>query len=147
MERSFAMLKPGVLQRRLVGEILSRIERKGLDLVAVKLMMIDRPLAGRHYAEHEGKPFYLGLIDYMTSAPVIALVIEGMDAVAVLRTLCGATAPAHAAPGTIRGDFGLRIEQNVIHASDSPASAAREIGLFFKDDEILAWKDGNDEWI
>lgn len=147
VERTFSMIKPGALQRRLVGEILSRVERKGLRVVAAKMMTIDRGLAERHYAEHLGKPFYAGLIDYMTSGPVLALVVEGENAIGALRSLAGPTAPAEAPAGTIRGDFGCRTQRNLIHASDSPASAAREIALFFSNEDIQPWKDGNDEWL
>jgi nucleoside-diphosphate kinase len=145
-ERTFAMLKPGVLQRRMAGELLSRIEKKGLSVIALKLMTITKPLAERHYAEHEGKDFYPALIAYMTSGPVLAMVIEGRSAIAALRALCGATNPAEAHSGTIRGDYGARTQRNLIHASDSPASAEREIALFFQSEELHAWKDGNDEW-
>ncbi len=146
-ERSFAMLKPGVLQRRIAGEVLSRIERKGLRMVAAKLMTISREQAERHYAEHAGKDFYPGLIRYMTSAPVLAFVVEGRDAVSSLRKLAGATDPSKAEAGTIRGDYGAYTSRNIIHASDSPESAAREIGLFFSADELHPWADGNDPWI
>ncbi|HOX19108.1 MAG TPA: nucleoside-diphosphate kinase, partial [Spirochaetales bacterium] len=131
IERTFAMLKPGMMQRRLAGEILSRIEKKGLKLVALKLRMIPRVLAETHYAEHQGKGFYAGLIDYITSGPVLAMAIEGEGAVARVRALCGATKVEEALPGTIRGDYALSTGSNVIHASDSTASAGRELGLFF----------------
>ncbi len=146
-ERTFAMLKPGVLQRRMAGELLTRIEKKGLSVIALKLIVIPKPLAERHYAEHHGKDFYPGLIAYMTSGPVVAMVIEGRDAVSALRALCGATNPAEAHSGTIRGDYGARTQRNLIHASDSILSAEREIALFFQPQELHAWKDGNDEWI
>jgi len=147
LERTFAMLKPGVLSRRAAGEIISRIERKGFDIVGMKLMRIPRPLAEKHYAEHRDKPFFGELVDYITSGPVVALVLEGEEAVALLRRLCGSTKPIEASPGTIRGDYAMHTNLNIIHASDSPESAAREIGLFFRPDEILDWKDGNDAWI
>jgi nucleoside-diphosphate kinase len=147
IERTFSMLKPGVLQRRLAGEIIGRIERKGLKLVALKLMTIPRSLAETHYAEHKGKGFYDFLIDLMTSGPVVAMVVEGEDAIAQLRRLCGATKADEALPGTIRGDFAIHTPKNLIHASDSSESAAREIGLFFRADEIQAWTDGNDAWV
>lgn len=146
-ERTFAMLKPGVLPRRIVGELLGRMECKGLDLVALKLMRIPRDLAETHYAEHRGKPFFGELVDYITSGPVVAMVLEGEDAVAVLRLLCGPTRPLEAPPGTIRGDYAMHITLNVVHASDSPEAAEREIGLFFRPEEILQWKDGNNAWI
>ena len=147
LERTFAMLKPGVLSRRSAGEIISRIERKGFDIVALKLLRIPRALAERHYAEHQDKPFFGELVDYIISGPVVALVLEGEDAVAILRRLCGSTKPLEAAPGTIRGDYAMHTNLNIIHASDSPQSAAREIDLFFRPNEILDWKDGNDVWI
>lgn len=146
-ELSFAMLKPGIVQRRLVGEILARIEKKGLDIVALKLMKIDKKLARNHYIEHEGKPFYEGLITYITSGPVVAMVVSGDDAVGLLRKLCGATKVEDALPGTIRGDYADHTRMNVIHASDSMESAKREIDLFFTPAELIEWKDGNDEWI
>ena len=141
------MLKPGVVQRRLVGEILARLERKGLRIVAAKMMLVGRALAEEHYAEHRGKPFFAELVDFISSGPVVAMVVEADGAVATLRKLCGATKAEEAAPGTIRGDYAEHTGLNVIHASDSPESAAREIGLFFRPGEIFEWKDGNDDWI
>lgn len=146
-ERTFAMLKPGVLSRRIAGEIVSRIERKGFDLVGVKLMRISRQMAERHYGEHKGKPFYDSLVDYITSGPVLAMVLEGDDAIRLLRLMCGSTRAEEASPGTIRGDYAMHTGLNIIHASDSPESAAREIALFFRPEEILDWQDGNDTWI
>ena len=146
-ERTFTMLKPGVLSRRIVGELISRLERKGFAIVGAKLMRISRPLAEKHYAEHADKPFFGELVDYISSGPVIAMVLEGDGAIARLRSLCGSTRAEDAAPGTIRGDYAMHTGLNVIHASDSPASAEREIGLFFRPDEIVGWKDGNDPWI
>ncbi len=146
-ELSFAMLKPGIVQRRLVGEILARIEKKGLDIVALKLMKIDRKLALTHYIEHEGKDFYEPLVNYITSGPVVAMVVSGDDAVTLLRKLCGATKVEDALPGTIRGDYADHTRKNVIHASDGVESAKREIDLFFSPSELIQWKDGNDEWI
>jgi nucleoside-diphosphate kinase len=140
------MLKPGVLQRRIVGEVLSRIERKGLKIIALKLMKISRELAETHYAEHKGKPFYDKLVEYTISGPVVAFVLEGNDAVVKLRRLCGPTDVMESAPGTIRGDFCFTTRLNIVHASDSPASAAREIPLFFAEDELVSWSDGNDGW-
>lgn len=147
MERTFCMLKPGVLQRRIVGDVLTRIERKGLKICAMKMMQIPRPQCEQHYAEHNGRPFFPSLIQYMTSGPVVAMVIEGQDAVSSLRTLCGPTSPAEAPPGTIRGDYGVVIQKNIIHASDSPESATREIELFFDAAEILDYAYGNQNWI
>ncbi|MBU0936728.1 MAG: nucleoside-diphosphate kinase [Spirochaetes bacterium] len=144
---SFAMLKPGVLQRRLAGEIITRIERKGLSLHAFKLLRISRAQAEEHYREHHEQPFFKDLVDYITSGPVLAMIIGGDEAVAVLRTLCGATRIEQALPGTIRGDFADHTRKNIIHASDSPESAEREIRLFFRPEELVEWNDGNEEWI
>ncbi len=146
-EYTFAMLKPGVLQRKIVGRILSRLERKGLKMIALKMMTIPLDLCEKHYEEHRDKPFFRDLVKYMTSGPVIVMVLAGESAVSVLRTLAGPTSPDKAPPGTIRGDFGLITRKNVIHASDSAESAGREIGLFFTKEEILPWEDGNDPWI
>ena len=141
------MLKPGVLNRRIVGEVINRLERKGLKLVGLKMMNISEELAGKHYAEHEGKPFFGDLVNYITSAPVVAMVWQGEDCVTLVRKLCGATKPSEAAPGTIRGDFCLHTQFNVIHASDSDASAEREINLFFKPEEIIDWKDNTQSYL
>jgi nucleoside-diphosphate kinase len=146
IERTFSMLKPGVAQRRLMGEIISRIERKGLKIVAMKMRAIDRTLAAAHYAEHEGKPFYAPLIDYIVSGPVVAMAIEGEDAIAALRRLIGPTNAAEAQPGTVRGDFGVRTRLNLIHASDSPESAARELALYFEESDYAEWEDPNHAW-
>ncbi len=146
-ERTFVMLKPGVLQRRLVGDVVGRLERKGLNLVAAKLMTIDTTLAERHYQEHVDKPFFKPLVEYITSGPVLAMIWEGESAIATVRALAGATNPQNAAPGTIRGDLALVTQNNVIHASDSPESSAREMGLFFEDSEILPFEDGNARWL
>lgn len=147
IERSFMMLKPGVLARRIAGEIISRVEKKGFDIVAAKLLRIPRSLAEAHYAEHRGKPFYEELVAYITSGPVWAMVLEGDDAVLLLRKLCGSTRAEEAAPGTIRGDYAMHTGLNIMHASDSPESAAREIALFFRPEELVDWQDGNDSWI
>lgn len=141
------MLKPGVLNRRIVGEVINRLERKGLKLVGLKMMNISEELAGKHYAEHEGKPFFGDLVSYITSAPVVAMVWQGDDCVTLVRKLCGATKPSEATPGTIRGDFCLHTQFNVIHASDSDASAEREINLFFKPEEIIDWKDNTQSYL
>ena len=145
-QKTFAMLKPGALQRRIVGEIVSRIERKGLKIVSMKLMQVPRDLCREHYAEHKGKPFYDDLVSYVTSAPVVAMVVAGEDAIPMLRLLSGATKVDQATPGTIRGDFALATTKNIIHASDSPESAEREISLWFNDDEIVEWDDPNKGW-
>lgn len=147
MTRCFAMLKPGVLNRRIAGEVINRLERKGLKLVGLKMMQISPELAAKHYAEHKEKPFFGELCSYITSAPVVAMVWQGDDCVTLVRKVVGATKPSEALPGTIRGDFCAHTNYNVIHASDSDESAAREIGLFFKDEEIFDWKDNNVEWI
>lgn len=147
VERTFTMLKPGVLSRRIAGEIISRLERKGFDIVAAKMLRIPRSLAETHYAEHRGKPFFEELVSYITSGPVVAMVLEGDGAVAMLRKTCGSTKAEEAQPGTIRGDYAMHTGLNIIHASDSVESAAREIALFFKPEEIMDWKDGNDDWI
>jgi nucleoside-diphosphate kinase len=130
-----------------VGEIISRIERKGFSIVGLKIMRIPRELAERHYAEHKDKPFFGELVDYITSGPVVAMVLEGEGAVRKLRLLCGATRPEDALPGTIRGDYAMHTNFNIIHASDSPEAAAREIGLFFRPEELVEWADGNKDWI
>ena len=147
IERTYVMLKPGVVQRRVAGEILSRIEKKGLKLVAMKLMNIDRKVAETHYAEHKEKSFFGELTGYITSGPVLAMVVEGDNAVATVRRLCGATKVEDALPGTIRGDYAMHTGMNIIHASDAVASAEREIALYFRKDEIISWKDGNEGWI
>jgi nucleoside-diphosphate kinase len=147
IERTFSMLKPGVLQRRIVGEIVARIEKKGLKIVALKLMKISPELAATHYAEHKEKSFFGELTGFITSGPVVAMVIEGDDAIARVRALCGATKVENALPGTIRGDYALHTGTNIIHASDSPTSAEREIGLFFKPNEIIDWADEINAWL
>ena len=137
------MLKPGVVNRRLVGEVISRLEKKGLKLIGLKMMNITPEMAKEHYAEHAEKPFFTDLVNYITSGPVVAMVWAGDDCVTLVRKLVGATKPAEAAPGTIRGDFCIHINMNVIHASDSDASAEREIKIFFKDEEIIDWEDAS----
>ena len=140
------MLKPGVLNRRLVGEVIARLEKKGLKLVALKMMQISPELASKHYAEHNGKSFYNDLVAYITSAPVVAMVWQGDDCVQIVRKMVGATKPTEAAPGTIRGDYCMHTNHNIIHASDSDEAAAREIGLFFNDSEIFDWEDNAENW-
>lgn len=135
------MLKPGVINRRLVGEIISRLEKKGFKLVGLKMMQISNELACNHYAEHKEKPFFCELVDYITSAPVVAMVWECDDCVALIRKFVGATKPSEANPGTIRGDYCTHTSHNIIHASDSDESAEREINLFFKPEEIINWDD------
>ena len=145
-EKTYVMLKPGVLQRRLVGEVITRIEDKGLKLVGLRMLRITKELAEKHYAEHHGKPFYPGLIDYITSGPVVAMVVAGEAAIGRVRLLAGATKVEEAVPGTIRGDFAAVTSKNIIHASDSLESAEREIGLFFDESALVEWDDPNAEW-
>ncbi|MCC6380857.1 MAG: nucleoside-diphosphate kinase [Dehalococcoidia bacterium] len=146
-QRTLILVKPDAMQRGLAGELITRFERRGLRIVGMKLMQIDDALARRHYAEHEGKPFFAGLVAYITSAPVVAAVLEGPAAVVVVRNTIGVTNPAEAAPGTIRGDFGLERGRNLVHASDSPESGTREVGLFFRPEEIVSWARDTDRWI
>jgi len=131
MERTLILVKPDAFARALSGEIIARFERKGLRLVALRLLTMERELAERHYAEHEGKPFYGELVSFITSGPLVAMVLEGESAVEAARQVIGATNPLEAAPGSIRGDFAIEVGQNMVHGSDSPESAAREVGLFF----------------
>ena len=135
---TFIMLKPGAVEKRLVGKILARIEGEGMRIVALKAIKLGREEAERLYAVHKGKPFFRELVDYITSGPVVVAVVEGADAVSAVRRLCGATDPSEAGAGTIRGDYGVSITKNAIHAADSAESAGREIALFFKPDEILS---------
>ncbi len=137
MNRTFAMVKPDGVEKGLVGEIISRFEKKGLKMVALKIMKITPELAEKHYSEHKGKPFFADLVNFITSGPVAAMVLEGENVIPTVRTMMGATNPQDAAPGTIRGDFALTIDENIIHGSDSPESAMREIGLFFKEEEMV----------
>ena len=140
IQKSFVMMKPDAVQRRLMGKILSRFEEKGLQIVAVKLMQIDEDLAKTHYGEHADKPFFGSLIEYITSSPSLAMVIEGEEAISTIRKLVGATNPLEADLGTIRGYFAMDTGRNIIHASDSPDSAEREINLFFNEDEICDYE-------
>lgn len=146
MERCFTLLKPGVLNRRLIGEVISRIEKKGLQLVGMKMMNVSPELAALHYQEHFGKPFYQGLVDYITSGPVVAMVWQGDDCVQLIRKLTGATKPAEAMPGTIRGDYCAHTQHNIIHASDSPENGEREVSLYFKPEELCPWEDCSARW-
>lgn len=146
MERTLVLLKPDAIQRGLAGEVISRLERRGLRIAALKLMQIDEGTARKHYAEHEGKPFYQGLIDYITSGPVVAAVFEGTRAIEVVRKTMGKTNPADAEAGTIRGDLGLEVGRNLIHGSDGPEAAAREIALFFGK-EALDYRRAIDPWV
>ena len=147
MERTLVLVKPDGVQRGMVGEVISRLERRGIKLVAMKMMQVDEALAHRHYGEHEGKPFFQGLVDFITSSPLVAMVWEADDAVEIVRGTMGQTNPKNAAPGTIRGDLGVNIGRNLVHGSDSPESAQREVALFFEKDEILDYNRNNDPWI
>lgn len=147
MERTLILIKPDALQRGLAGEIISRLERRGLKLAGMKLMHMDDALARRHYAEHEGKPFLESLVNFITSGPLIAVVVEGPAAIEAARSMMGATDPQQAAPGTIRGDLALYVQYNLIHGSDSPESARREIALFFDETELVSWERSTDPWL
>ena len=146
-ERTFALLKPDAIQRGLAGQILTRFEQRGLKIVALKLKRVSRTLAETYYAEHKGKPFYEPLMAYITSGPVVAMVLEGDGAVAIVRKMMGKTNSAEAEPGTIRGDFALTIGRNVIHGSDSLESARREIGFFFKPEELQEYRRIDEAWL
>jgi len=141
------MIKPDGVQKGLIGEIIGRIERKGYKIVAMKMLQLTKEMAEEHYREHVGKPFYPGLVEYITSGPVVAMVVEGKNAVKGMRTLMGATNPLEALPGTIRGDFGLDMGRNVIHGADSVESAKREIAIYFKEEELLQYNKALDQWI
>jgi nucleoside-diphosphate kinase len=147
MERTLIILKPDAVQRGLVGEIVTRFEKKGLQIVGMKAMKIPQQLAETHYEPHRGKPFYPGLVRFMTSSPVIVLALAGRGAIDVARKMMGKTFGSQAEPGTIRGDFGVSNSFNLIHGSDSPESAQRELGLFFKPDELLEWTPASQSWV
>jgi nucleoside-diphosphate kinase len=148
VERTFVAIKPDGVQRGLIGEVISRFERRGLKLVGLKQLQVTKEMAENHYGEHKGKPFYDGLVSYITSGPIVAMVLEGKDAVALARQVIGATNPAAAAPGTIRGDFAIEIGRNIVHGSDSPESGKREIGIFFKDNEVVgSWDRTVERWV
>ena len=147
MERTFIMIKPDGVQRHLVGEILHRFEAKGFTLVGLKMMKVSRELAEKHYDVHKGKPFFSGLIDFITSAPVVAMVWEGENVVTAARKIIGATNPISADPGSIRGDFGVSIGRNLIHGSDAIETAQREISLWFSDDEQVGWEPVRHSWL
>ena len=140
MEKSFVMIKPDAVERRLMGKILTKFEEKGLQIVATKMMLIDEELAKQHYGEHSEKPFFKSLVEYITSAPVLAMVIQGDECISVIRKIVGATNPKEAELGTIRGDYGMDTGRNIIHASDAPGSAKREIALFFDESEIMNYE-------
>ena len=147
MERTFLAVKPDGVQRGLVAEIIGRFERKGFKLVGLKLMQVTREIAENHYGEHKGKGFFEGLVGFITSGPIVAMVWEGPNVIATARKMLGATNPANAECGTIRGDFATDIGRNVMHGSDGPESAAREIGIFFKPEELTSWERTQEKWI
>ena len=147
MEKTFLMVKPDGVQRNLIGDITARFERKGFKLAGAKLMAIPNELAEEHYGEHKEKPFFGELVDFITSGPVFAMVWEGEDVIATARKMMGATKPAEASPGTIRGDFGVTVGKNIIHGSDSKESAEREIGLFFETSELVNYEKDQSSWI
>ncbi len=146
-ERTLVLIKPDGVQRLLVGRLLERYEQRGLRIVGLKLMLADRATAEAHYEEHSAKPFFDGLVDFITSAPLAALALEGQNAIAVCRAINGATRPHEAAPGSIRGDFALETGQNLVHASDTPASAERELCLWFRPEELLQYDRTIDAWV
>lgn len=147
MQRTLVLIKPDAVQRGLSGEIIARLERRGLKLAGMKMIQVTQELAHRHYGAHVDKPFFAGLVSFITSSPLIAIAVEGENAVEVVRTTMGATNPVEATPGTIRGDFGLTIGMNLIHGSDSPESAETELALFFDASEIIDYERGIDDWI
>ena len=147
MEQTYVMIKPDGVQRSLIGEIIARIEKKGYKIVAMRMLNISKATAEIHYGEHKGKPFFDGLVNFIISAPVAAMVIEGNDVVAGMRKMLGATNPLEADFGTIRGDYGVDLGRNIMHASDSLESAEREIGIFFKTDEICSYERAINSWI
>ena len=147
VQRTLIIAKPDAVQRALTGTIITRLESRGLKLVALKFRLIDVELASRHYAEHQGKGFYAGLVEYIGSGPSAIMVFEGSDAIAAARATIGSTNPVAATPGTIRGDYALQVGRNLVHGSDSPESAAREVDLFFTADEIVAYSRDSDRWV
>lgn len=138
MERTLVLVKPNGVARGLIGEVIARLERRGLAIKGARMLLVSEELAGRHYAEHVGKGFYAGLVGFITSGPVFAMVVEGPSAISVVRKMMGATNPLEAAPGTVRGDYGLDVGENIVHSSDGEASAEREIGLFFSPEDLVA---------
>jgi nucleoside-diphosphate kinase len=147
VQKTLVLLKPDCVQRRLIGELIGRFERKGLRLAGLKLVQANRQLAEQHYAVHKGKPFYDSLLQFLTAGPTVALVLEGREAVAVVRNLMGATDGTKAPPGTIRGDFALSIQNNLIHGSDSPENAATEVALWFKPEELVSYQPVDAAWV
>ena len=146
-ERTLVLLKPDAVNRRLIGEIIARFEKRGLKIVAMKMLWVTRELAEKHYEMHRGKPFYESLLDYITSSPIVAIVLEGEQAIEVVRKMMGKTNGVEAEPGTIRGDYSLSIQNNLVHGSDSEESAKREISLFFTDDEIYDYRLVDEVWV
>lgn len=147
MEKTYLMVKPDGVQRGLIGEITSRFEKKGFRLVGAKLMHVSRETAEQHYGEHKERPFFGELVDFITSGPVFAMVWEGENVIVTARQMMGSTNPKDAAPATIRGDYAINVSKNVIHGSDSPESAEREIGIFFKEDELTTYIKSGSEWV
>jgi nucleoside-diphosphate kinase len=147
MERTLVIIKPDAIQRRLAGEIIHRFERRGLRIIAMKMVKIDVPLAQRHYAEHKGKPFYEPLIKYITAAPAVVMVLEGYKAISAVRRMLGATNPAEAEPGTIRADYAMQTRYNLVHGSDGPETSQREIALFFAPEEIVSQPRPTDSFV
>ena len=147
MERTYVMVKPDGVQRNLSGEIITRFEKKGFKIVGLKLLQLTREIAEKHYAEHIGKGFFEGLVSYITSGPVVAMVLEGKDVVSAVRTMNGATNPANATPGTVRGDYAIEVGRNIVHASDSVESAEREIAIYFTPQEVVNYNKVLDTWI
>jgi nucleoside-diphosphate kinase len=147
VQRTLLLVKPDGVQRQLVGRVLSRFEDRGLKLVGLKLVQVDRPLAEEHYAVHRDKPFFAGLVEFITSGPLVAAVLEGPNAIALVRTMNGATRPHEAAPGSIRGDLAVETAQNLVHASDSEETAGVEIALWFRPDELLSYARDIDRWV
>ncbi len=146
-ERTLVLIKPDAVQRGLIGEVVGRLERRGLHPVAIKLVRVTPHMAERHYAEHSGKPFFTGLVDHITSSPVVAMAWEGPGAVATVRSMMGATNPAASPPGTIRGDLAVSLAMNVVHGSDSAESAERELAIFFSGAELLEWESTATRWV
>jgi nucleoside-diphosphate kinase len=146
-ERTLVLVKPDGVQRQLAGRIIARFEERGLKLVGLKLVKVDRDLAERHYEVHKGKPFFEGLVAFITSSPLVAMVLEGPNAIGMVRTMVGATKPTEAAPGTIRGDLAVEMGQNLIHASDAPGTALTEIGIWFRADELVSYEREIDRWV
>jgi nucleoside-diphosphate kinase len=146
-ERTFFMIKPDGIQRGLVGKVIARVESKGYKIVAMRMLEMSKEMASRHYGEHQGKPFFQDLVEFIISGPVVAMVIEGEDVIAGIRAMMGKTDPKDSSPGTVRGDFGIHLSRNVVHGSDSPSSANREISLFFPDGEITDFSRIDEEWV